>query len=138
MILQKAKDGIEKNIYSEPFFTGKHGYKLSVCIKPDGDQTNKNRYLSVFLRIAKGNYDAMLPWPFHRKVTFTLIDQQDNPDMRQNVVFSFSSEPTGRPFSDIICIMPEIRRFVSHKNLYTRSYIVDDTLFLQVEISPLS
>lgn len=139
-ILQKAKDGIEEEIYSKPFFTGKTGYKLSVCIEPDGNQTQRNRYVSVHLRFMKGNYDAMLPWPFHYKVTFTLIDQQDDPAKRQNVVQSLITDnhTARRPTSETFCNMQGICRFVSHKILMTRRYIVDDTLFLQVEIAPPS
>lgn len=140
-ILQEAKDGIEGEIHSMPFFTGKTGYKLSVCIRPDGEQTQRNRYLSVAIRYMKGHYDAILPWPFHYKVTFTLIDQQDDPTKRQNVVQSLiAGNCTRRPTSDIAscCDGQGISRFVSHKILMTRRYIVDDTLFLQVEIGPPS
>lgn len=138
-ILEDAKDGIEDEIYSKPFFTGKTGYKLSVCIQPDGDQTQRNRYLSVFIRFMKGHYDAILSWPFPYKVTFTLIDQQDDSTKRQNVVQSLVTDNfIGRPTSDVAswCDSEGIVRFVSHKILMTRRYIVDDTLFLQVEIGP--
>ena len=32
----------------------------------------------------KGEYDAMLTWPFHKKVTMTLIDQQEKAKDREN------------------------------------------------------
>lgn len=140
-ILQQAKKDSNTKIYSSPFSTGPHGYKLIVGVKPLGDRSVKYTYLSVFLRVTSGNYDAILPWPFHHKVTFTLIDQQDDPTKRQNVVCSFLTNA-----SDSCCAgpgpitgipeLPGIARFVSHKNLKTRRYIVDDTLFLQVEIGP--
>ena len=138
-VLQQAmKDG-NKKIYSSPFSTGRHGYKVIVGMRPSGDRTLKNRYLSVFLGVMNGDYDAILAWPFHRKVTFTLIDQQDDPTKRQNVVCSLLTS-TGdsccarpRPTTGIT-ELPGIARFVSHKNLKTKRYIVDDTLFLQVEI----
>lgn len=138
-VLQQAmKDG-NKKIYSSPFSTGRHGYKLIVGMRPSGDRTLKNRYLSVFLGVMNGDYDAILAWPFHRKVTFTLIDQQDDPTKRLNVVCSLLTS-TGdsccarpRPTTGIT-ELPGIARFVSHKNLKTNRYIVDDTLFLQIEI----
>ena len=138
-VLQQAmKDG-NKKIYSSPFSTGRHGYKLIVGMRPSDDRTLKNKYLSVFLGVMNGDYDAILAWPFHRKVTFTLIDQQDDPTKRQNVVCSlltsigdsFCARP--RP-STRVTELPGIARFVSHKNLKTNRYIVDDTLFLQIEI----
>ena len=91
----------------------------------------------------KGNYDAILPWPFQHEVTFTLIDQQQDPVKRDNVVTSYTPDtklhacsfarPSTKPNE-----MCGFLRFVSHKNLKTRRYIVDDTLFLQVDVKPLS
>lgn len=136
-ILKDAKDGVKKAIYSSSFVTGKQGYKLSICVQPDGDQTKKNRYLSVFLGVMKGDFDAILPWPFRSDVKFTLIDQQDDPDKRINVSESFAvSPPFERPRSGAVFSMFRSKRFISHKNLKTRRYIVDDTLFLQVEVRP--
>lgn len=137
-VLQKAMKDDNVKIYSSPFSTGPHGYKLIVGMKPLGDRTAKNRYITVFLCLMKGNYDAILAWPFHRKITFTLIDQQDDPTKRKNVVCSLltstSDSCCARP-GPTTCVteLPGIARFVSHKNLKTNRYIVDDTLFLQVE-----
>ena len=137
-ILQRAIDGTEDEIYSKPFFTGKTGYKLSVCIEPDDAPSLRNRYLSVNLRFMKGTYDNILDWPFHYKVTFTLIDQQDRSWLcRENITKSLITRGS-KPTSDVFCDMEGITRFVSHKVLKTRRYIVDDTVFLQVEISPPS
>ena len=141
VILSQAKNGSIKQILSEPFFTGKIGYKLRVCIEPDGDQTNRHRYLSVYVRLMKGINDFILPWPFHQKVTFTLIDQNVHPASRRNVVFSmhvtFSWNPCD-PLSDLMDTDEShgVIRFVSHANLMTRHYVVNDTLFLHVKIDP--
>lgn len=136
MILIRAINGTEREIYSEPFFTGKTGYKLSVCIQPDGNHSWKHRYLSVRLRFIKGPYDNILAWPFHYKATFTLIDQQEDPIKRQNVAQSVISH-VSKPTSDF-CSEEGILRFVSHKALKTRRYIVEDTLFLRIEVGPPS
>lgn len=139
-VLQRAIDGTEDEIYSKPFSTGKTGYKLSLCIQPDGNQSQRNRYLSVYLRYMKGTYDNILDWPFHYKVTFTLIDQQNDRSWpgRENVAQSLISSQGFKPHSDVFCSMEGIERFVSHKILKTRRYIVDDTVFLQVEFGPPS
>ena len=136
-ILQRAIDGTEGEIYSKPFLTGKTGYKLSVGIEPDGNQSKRNRYLSVYLRFMKGDHDNILAWPFHYKATFTLIDQQDDPIKRQNVAQTVIGHEI-KLNSDVSCYIDIIERFVSHKVLKTRRYIVNNTLFLQVEIGPAS
>ena len=138
-ILQQAISGTEREISSEPFFTGKTGYKLSLCVQPDGNQSCKHRYLSVYLRFMKCNYDNILAWPFHYKVTFALIDQQDNTSSlwRENIAQSLIIRGS-KPTSDVFPSMESIARFVSHKILKTRRYIVNNALFLQVEIDPPS
>ena len=138
-VLKEAKRGNIKEVFSEPFYTGKQGYKLQVCIHPDSVQTNKNRYLSVYIAVMKGKFDALLPWPIQQRVKFTLIDQQDGPSKRQDVVMSFitdsSCPSSARPTAhrNVGRCFP---RFVSLKILKTRRYFVDDTLFLQADISP--
>ena len=142
-VLEAAMDGSNEAIYSPPFYSGKQGYKLKACMFPDGDQSNRNRYMSLSIRIMKGTFDALLAWPFEKKVTFTLIDQYDDPSKRKNWVDHFTTDTTcwscRRPSSDWEenQDMDGIARFVSHKNLMTRRYIVDDTLFLQVNIDSL-
>ena len=125
---------------SPPFYTEKYCYKLRLSIVPFGDGRGKNTHLSVFIIVMKGEYDAILSWPFKKEVKFILIDQQEDPVRRQNVIRKLTAdnelkgnydrpirgENKGRGF-------PE---FISHDKLYSRRYIVDDTLFLQVEVGP--
>ena len=97
-ILRQAKNERNKTIKSDPFYAGRQGYKLRLCIEPDGNQSKRNRYLSVYILLMKGGFDGMLPWPFRQKVTFTLIDQKDQLSSRFNVVRSlYATFSTGRP-----------------------------------------
>ena len=42
----------------------------------------------------KSFHDAILSWPFKKKYTFTLIDQQDNElEERKNIVHTTPTEP---------------------------------------------
>ena len=81
----------------------------------------------------------MLPWPFHKKVTFTLIDQQQEEKDKKDIVEYFSANRTRDSFQ-----RPEadsntgwgFPTFVSHTDLKTRRYLVDDVIFIQVKIDP--
>ena len=97
-ILRQAKNERNKRIKNDPFYAGRQGYKLRLCIEPDGNQSKRNRYLSVYILLMKGGFDGMLPWPFRQKVTFTLIDQKDQLSSRFNVVRSlYATFSTGGP-----------------------------------------
>ena len=139
-VLQLATEGIRTSICNE-FYTGKRGYKLKVRLYPDGDQSNRNSYLSAYVGIMKGHYDAILPWPFRQQVTFTVIDQQYDPSRRKNEVAILNTEQTcvrfsGRPIREENPELMGIPRLISHKVLFTRRYVEYDTLFLRVEVGP--
>ena len=145
-ILRRAKICEKETLHSDPFHTKtgteSYGYKLKVIINPNGFSSDKDTHLSVCIRVIKGEYDPILPWPFNKIVKFTLIDQQEDPEQQLNVsksldtlcrnVGSFSrplaEENKGRGFP----------RFICHEELKTKRYTVDNTLFLQVAISPPS
>ena len=140
-ILKKAKNEGKEEIYSDPFYTKTEidgfGYKLKVLIYPDGTGDGKNTHLSVFIIIMKGEYDAVLTWHFRKKVTFTLIDQQDKLLKRENKTAKVTGENSPsftRPTTEEN-IAVGFPCFISHEELKSQHYIVDDTLFLQVTIS---
>ena len=124
-ILRQAKNERNKRIKSEPFYAGRQGYKLRLCIEPDGNQSKRNRYLSVYILLMKGGFDGMLPWPFRQKVTFTLIDQNDQLSSRFNVVRSlYVTFSTGRPVADEADESQGITIFISLQNLSEPRYVL--------------
>ena len=50
------------------FYTAKYGYKLCLRLYLNGDGTGKRTHLSLFIVIMRGEYDALLSWPFRNKV----------------------------------------------------------------------
>ena len=86
----------------------------------------------------KSGFDGMLPWPFRKKVTFTLIDQEDQLSSRSNVVTSLNvTFSTGRPVADEVDESQGIARFISHQNLSEPRYVVNGTLFVHVKVDPI-
>ena len=135
-VLRKAKSGEETIKDSSPFY--KYGYKCKISINPNGSGSGENTHLSVYLVIMKGEYDATLTWPFDKKYTFTLIDQQENEHNRENIVKSIISKPKDSSF--VRPVKEEnsgwgFPKFVSHEELQKRRYVVDDTIFFQVHIT---
>ena len=139
-MLRQAKQGRNSKIDSTPFYTAPYGYKLKVSVNPNGDGSGKNTHLSAFVIVMKGEFDGMLPWPFNQKVSFTLIDQQETLNERENIVMHFRANTRLENFARPVSEENPGRgyaRFVSHEKLKTRRFIVDDTLFIQVDVGPL-
>jgi len=134
--LRQGKNKEKRLIDSFPFYA--YGYKLMLRLYPDGDGAGENTHLSIFIAVMKGEYDAILPKGFTKRVKITLIDQQDNPNERQNVVMGFNADPPEKSFERTA--EGEIRlgwgfpQFVSHNDLRTRRFLVDDTLFIKVQV----
>ena len=139
-ILKDAKRGRNTLVSSGNFYTGPNGYRLVLDMYPNGNGVGKNSHISVYLKILRGKYDAVLPWPFRKTVTVTLIDQEENQMHKENYVMTLSynqrySDAFARPLTD--CNIPHgFPTFISHQNLRRRRYIDDDTLFLQVQTGP--
>ncbi|XP_031550171.1 TNF receptor-associated factor 6-B-like [Actinia tenebrosa] len=139
--LEKAKQPGEGHLmYSDPLYTDKYGYKMRVILYPNGDRDDATGHVSIFIQLLRGEYDAVLPWPFARKITITLLDQKEDLQERKNVEKTTSykgmlnnSEAFNRPTTDSNTGLG-YKKFISHEELMTENYIVDDTIFLQVEV----
>ena len=126
-------------ILSDPFYMGENGYKARLKLHPNGPASEGKDYLSLYLALMKGEYDPILPWPFHKKLIFILIDQNENLNDREDIAKSITIHP-----GDLLCsARPKIEknpaakgfpRFVSHDEMKEKRYIVDDTIFIQVKV----
>lgn len=120
------------SLFSPAFYTAKYGYKLCLRLYLNGDGTGKKTHLSLFIVIMKGEYDALLPWPFRNKVTFMLLDQNN----REHAIDAFrpdlSSASFQRPQSETNVasgcpLFFPLSRLQSPKH----AYVKDDTMFLK-------
>ena len=91
---QEAINGRTPSIYSTPFYTSRAGYKMCVRIYLNGDGMGKGTHISLFFVLMRGQYDAILPWPFKQKVTLMLLDQNN----REHVIEAFRLDPKSPAF----------------------------------------
>lgn len=116
------------------------GYKLKLFMNPDG-YARAGTHISLYIALMKGANDAIIPWPFHKRLTFTLIGQQESLNYRESMALSFTTSPEfqdlyGRPMTDQNPGTP-LHNFVSHDKP-RKHYTVNDTIGTQVLVtSPL-
>ena len=67
--IEEAKTGKILSLYSPPFFTSLHGYRMCLRLCLNGNGQGKGTHVSLFMVIMKSDYDDFLPWPFKQKVT---------------------------------------------------------------------
>uniref|UniRef100_A0A1I8GCA6 HTH_48 domain-containing protein n=1 Tax=Macrostomum lignano TaxID=282301 RepID=A0A1I8GCA6_9PLAT len=138
--LAEAKAGKKATIFSPPFLTNRHGYKLALSACLYGDGKFRGQYMSLFACICKGENDALLAWPFAYKLTFQLIDQCEDVSARKNIVYTVTPNPCkenrpflGRPLGERNASFGAAR-FAELDAIGKLDYIKDDTMYVKVTV----
>ena len=132
-IPRRRRDAIDEritSIYSPPFYTGRNGYKMCIRAYLNGDGMGYKTHLSLFFVVMKGEYDALLKWPFEYKVSLILVDQTH----RKHVVQTFKPTPDSnsfqRPATDMNTASgcPTFGKLTA---LEDPNYVKDDVIFIK-------
>ena len=134
---KEAIDGVTMSLYSIPFYTSRHGYKMCARVYLNGDGMGKGTHLSVFFVVMKGPFDALLPWPFKQKVTLTIINQAG----KKHVTDTFRPDPQSssfqRPSVKEMNVASGCPMFIRQEHLLNGGFVKDDCIFLQVVVDVL-
>ena len=77
-IRRRYRDALDRktiSLYSPPFQTSPHGYRMCVRVYLNGDGAGKGTYVSMFFVLMRSEHDDLLPFPFKQSVRFTLLNQ---------------------------------------------------------------
>lgn len=119
------------SICSPPFYTDRHGYKMCLRLYFNGDGLGRGQYLSLFFVVMRGEYDALLRWPFRNKVTMMLLDQNHV----EHVIDAFKPDPSSSSFQrprNAMNIASGCPMFCPLADLDNHAYIKEDTMFVKV------
>ena len=132
-ISRRKRDAIEEritSIYSPPFYTGRNGYKMCIRAYLNGDGMGYKTHFSLFFVVMKGEFDALMKWPFDYKVSLILVDQNH----RKHIVQTFKPTPESssfqRPASDMN-VASGCPQFAKLSVLDDDAYVKDDVLFVK-------
>ena len=127
-------------LYSPPFYTGQNGgYKLCLFLYLNGDGSGNGTHLSFFFTLMRGEYDALLTWPFKQQVTLILQDQYQQqhiakwfkPDLSDAVSIDSFQRPSPNSDMNIASGCPE---FVPLSIMDNPSYIKDGTMIFKCTV----
>lgn len=87
-----------------------------------------------------GAFDSLLKWPFDYRVTFYLLDQDEDHAQRKHIKFSIKPNPC--PENEPFLGRPKLEKnasfggakFAKHEEIETRNYIKDDTIYLKISV----
>ena len=132
---KEAQEGKTLSLYSAPFYTSRHGYRMCLRLYLNGDGTGKGSHLSYFLTIMRGEFDALLQWPFQQVVRLALRSQ--NPSSKSDIRHCFKPDAYSssfmRPRSDMN-IASGCPKFAPVSILSDEDFVQEDTMFLQCNI----
>ena len=136
--LAQAKSGNDHGIIqSEPFFSS-HGYKMKLQVQLNEAPSGYAGYMGVYLVLMKSDRDGTLPWPFAKRCTFVLVDQQDGFGQTRDIEEALT--PSGqehfkrpRQRENVSMGKPQ---FVKHSTLRTRQYIRDHAVYIKFMVDP--
>lgn len=123
----------QTSIYSPPFYTSPTGYKMCMRLYLAGDGQARRTHISLFLVLLRGDFDAMLTWPFTNKISFCLYDQTA---AQRHVLDSFRPDPKSNSFQrprSSMNIASGIPKFfpLSVIQQDNNSYVRDDSMFIR-------
>ena len=125
-----AIDGRITSLYSPPFYTAKNGYKICIRVYLNGDGMGHKTHFSVFFVLMKGEFDALLKWPFENKVSLILVDQSHHKHLVQTFKPTPESSSFQRPISDMN-VASGCPQFCKLSFLDDDNYTKDDVLFIK-------
>ncbi|KAH9489435.1 TNF receptor-associated factor 3 [Bulinus truncatus] len=136
-----AVQGRTVSLYSQPFYTGRFGYKMCARVYLNGDGIGRGTHLSLYFVVMKGEYDALLSWPFQNRVSLILLDQSLE---KRHLKDEFFPDPNStsfrRPMSAEMNVASGCPLFVAHTVLDNPAnhYVKDDTLFIKTEMAMMN
>ena len=90
-LAQAKSDNDYGGIESEPFFSC-HGYKMKLVVHLNEAPCGYAGYMGVYIKLIKSDRDGTLAWPFTKRFTFVLVDQQDDLSQRENIQVTIGPE----------------------------------------------
>ena len=129
---QETLTGEVTSLHSAPCLTADYGYRFCLRIYLNGDGIGEGTHLSLFLVIMKSDYDNTLEWPFQKKISITLVNQQNRKrDLVQEIVPNEDSECFHKPKKDYN-VATGLPYFAPIDKLESDGFLKDDCIFIDV------
>ncbi len=129
----ESKAGKCGSLFSIPFYTNRYGYRLCLRMYLDGDGMGNGTHVSLLVVVMRGDYDAMLTWPFPKQMRLTIVNQKDRAkDVSDVFMPDAKSSSFQRPKADMN-VAYGVPMFMAHSNL-DNGFVVDDLMMVSCEV----
>ena len=137
-IRRRYRDAVERrtiSLYSPPFYTSPHGYRMCIRVYLNGDGVGKGTHISVFFVLMRSEHDNLLTWPFKQTVRFTLINQViPEASISEAFVPDLQSPSFQKPNGDMN-IASGFPRFAKQTILKDDKFTLENAIFIKAQVT---
>lgn len=135
-VMHKRQEAImnrTRSFYSPHFFTSPSGYMCCGRLYINGDGPAKGTHISVFFVVMKGPFDALQQWPFNKKITLMLLNQDGGSHHEESFKPDLSSSSFERPKKETN-IASGSPFFYSLNALESNGFLREDTMYIRIKV----
>jgi hypothetical protein len=134
---RRYRDAIDRrtiSLYSPPFYTSPHGYRMCIRTYLNGDGIGKGTHISMFFVIMRSEHDNLFPWPFKQSVRFTLINQK-NPGASVSEAFApdIKSSSFQKPENDMN-LASGFPKFARQSVLQDEQFTLGNMIYIKCQV----
>lgn len=142
-IRRRYRDAVDRktiSLYSPPFYTSPHGYRMCIRVYLNGDGLGKGTHISVFFVLMKSEHDCLLSWPFKQSVRFTLINQVNQANSISEAFAPDLSSPSFQQPTGEMNVASGFPKFVRQSILQNEEFTQGNAIYIkaQVDLSGLT
>lgn len=137
----EAKMGHTLSLYSPPFYTSEHGYRVCLRAYLNGDGSGRDTHISLYIVVMKSEFDDLLAWPFSHSVTLTLVNQVEPLSPDKSITHKFTPNPSSSSFQkprDVFNIASGFPEFAPVTVLSNPRFTQNDTMYFRIKLDPPS
>ena len=129
--MAQARLGKMVALHSAPCYTKQYEYKYCARLYLHGDGMGRSTHISIFFVVMKSEYDQLLAWPMRKRITFELINLQNEED---SIIESFVSNPRSSSFqrpTNNMNVASGCPMFITIERFLTGGFIIDDCAYIK-------
>ena len=132
--MAQARLGKMVALHSAPCYTKQYEYKYCARLYLHGDGMGRSTHISIFFVVMKSEYDQLLTWPMLKRITFELINHDNEAD---NIIESFVSNPRSSSFqrpTNNMNVASGCPMFITIERFLTGGYVVDNCAYIKTTV----
>ena len=136
--MAQARLGKMVALHSAPCYTKQYEYKYCARLYLHGDGMGRSTHISIFFVVMKSEYDQLLTWPMLKRITFELINHDNEAD---NIIESFVSNPRSSSFqrpTNNMNVASGCPMFITIERFLTGGYVVDNCAYIKTTVQEVA